>query len=79
MEWVRLHSESVTGRQGYASGYKKDVELEMLDPTGVVIEKWRLVNTWLSGDINFGDLSYDSGDLADIAASLRFDYAVLLF
>lgn len=79
MEWVRLHSESVTGRQGYAAGYKKDVELEMLDPTGVVIEKWRLVNTWLSGDINFGDLSYDSGDLADIAASLRFDYAVLLF
>ena len=79
MEWVRLHSESVTGRQGYAAGYKKDVELEMLDPTGVVIEKWRLVNTWLSGDINFGDLSYDSGDLADISASLRFDYAVLLF
>lgn len=79
MEWVRLHSESVTGRQGYAAGYKKDVELEMLDPTGVVIEKWRLVNTWLSGDINFGDLSYESGDLADIAASLRFDYAVLLF
>ena len=25
MEWVRLHSESVTGRQGYAAGYKKDV------------------------------------------------------
>lgn len=79
MEWVRLHSESVTGRQGYAAGYKKDVQLEMLDPTGVVIEKWTLVNTWLSGDINFGDLSYDSGDLADISASLRFDYAVLLF
>ena len=79
MEWVRLHSESVTGRQGYAAGYKQDVELEMLDPTGVVIEKWRLVNTWLQGDINFGDLSYESGDLADISASLRFDYAVLLF
>ena len=23
MEWVRLHSESVTGRQGYAAGYTK--------------------------------------------------------
>jgi hypothetical protein len=23
MEWVRLHSESVTGRMGYAAGYKK--------------------------------------------------------
>jgi hypothetical protein len=79
MEWVRLHSESVTGRQGYAAGYKKDIFIEMLDPTGVVVEKWQLVNTWLQGDINFGDLSYDSGDLADISASLRFDYAVLLF
>ena len=29
MEWVRLHSESITGRQGYAAGYKKDVEVEM--------------------------------------------------
>jgi hypothetical protein len=31
MEWVRLHSESITGRQGYAAGYKRPVELEMLD------------------------------------------------
>ena len=42
MEWVRLHSESVTGRQGYAAGYKKDVELEMLDPAGVTVQKWIL-------------------------------------
>ena len=25
MEWVRLHAESVTGRMGYAAGYKKDM------------------------------------------------------
>jgi hypothetical protein len=43
MEWVRLHSESVTGRQGYAAGYKKDIELEMLDPTGVVVYRIRNV------------------------------------
>jgi hypothetical protein len=42
MEWVRLHAESVTGRMGYAAGYKKDVDLEMLDPTGVAVEKWIL-------------------------------------
>ena len=29
MEWVRLQSESITGRQGYAAGYKKDIDLEM--------------------------------------------------
>ena len=34
MEWVRTHAESVTGRMGYAAGYKKNIDLEMLDPTG---------------------------------------------
>ena len=57
MEWVRLHSESVTGRQGYAAGYKKDIELELLDPTGVVIEKWILQGTMLT-NVDFGSLDY---------------------
>ena len=78
MEWVRLHAESVTGRMGYAAGYKKDVELELLDPTGVVIEKWILQGTFLTG-VNFNDLDYSSSDVADINATLRFDRAVHVF
>jgi hypothetical protein len=78
MEWVRLHSESITGRQGYAAGYKKLVEIEMLDPTGVVIEKWQLQGTMLT-TVGFGDLSYDDDGIADISATLRFDRAILLF
>jgi len=78
MEWVRLHSESVTGRQGYAAGYKKDIEIEMLDPTGVVIEKWQLQGTMIES-ANFGDLSMDDDAIADITMTLRFDRAILLF
>ena len=78
MEWIRLHSESVTGRQGYAAGYKKDVELEMLDPTGVVIEKWILQGTMVTS-ANFGDLDYSSSDIADISCTLRFDRAISVF
>ena len=78
MEWVRLHSESVTGRQGYAAGYKRDVELEMLDPTGVVVSKWILKNVMLT-DVDFGDLAYDSDALAEINATLVFDYAILAY
>lgn len=78
MEWVRLHSESVTGRQGYAAGYKKDVEVEMLDPTGVVIEKWVLQGTMLT-NVQFGDLAFDDDSIADISADLRFDRAILVF
>lgn len=78
MEWIRLHSESVTGRQGYAAGYKRDVELEMLDPTGVVVQKWILKNTMLTTS-NFGDLNYSTDDLATIQITLRFDYAILAY
>lgn len=78
MEWVRLGSESVTGRQGYAAGYKRDVELEMLDPTGVCISKWILKNSFLS-NVDFGSLQYSDDALADITATLVMDYAVLAY
>jgi hypothetical protein len=78
MEWVRLHSESITGRQGYAAGYKKNVEIEMLDPTGVVIEKWQLQGTMCT-NVHFGELSMDSDDIAEITMTLRFDRAILVF
>lgn len=78
MEWVRLHSESVTGRQGYAAGYKRDVELEMLDPTGVAVSKWILKNT-LATSADFGDLDYNQDDLATIQLQLRYDYAILAY
>lgn len=78
MEWVRLHAESVTGRMGYAAGYKKNVELEMLDPAGVVIEKWILEGTFLT-NVNFGELSYSSEDIAEITATLRPDRCILVY
>ena len=78
MEWVRLHAESVTGRMGYAAGYKKDIDLEMLDPTGVVVEKWILYGTFLS-DVNFNALAYNTDNLATITATLRMDRCVLVY
>jgi hypothetical protein len=78
MEWFRLHAESVTGRMGYAAGYKKDIELEMLDPTGVVVEKWILQGTFLTG-LDFGTLDYSQDALADISATLRMDRCILVY
>jgi hypothetical protein len=78
MEWVRLCAESVTGRMGYAAGYKKNIDLEMLDPTGVVVEKWILEGTFLS-DVNFDTLAYSSDALATISATLRMDRCVLVY
>ena len=78
MEWVRLGSESVTGRQGYAAGYKRDIELEMLDPSGNVVEKWVIVGAFLT-NVKFDDLSYSTDDIATITATLRPDYCILAF
>lgn len=78
MEWVRLCSESVTGRQGYAAGYKRDIELEMLDPTGVCVQKWILKNAWLS-NVDFGSLQYSDDALADITATIVVDYCILCY
>jgi hypothetical protein len=78
MEWVRLCAESVTGRMGYAAGYKKNVDLEMLDPTGVVVEKWILEGTFLTS-ADFGALDYKSDSIATITASLRMDRCILVY
>lgn len=78
MEWVRLCSESVTGRQGYAMGYKRDIELEMLDPTGVCVQKWILKGAWIS-NCNFNNLDYSQDGIADITAQIVVDYCVLAF
>ena len=78
MEWFRLHAESVTGRMGYAAGYKKNVDLEMLDPTGVVVEKWKLEGCFIT-DLNFNELDYSRDDLASITTSLRMDRCILIY
>ena len=42
MEWVRLHHESVTGRDGYSDFYKKDITFNSLGPVGDKVEEWTL-------------------------------------
>ena len=78
MEWVRLCAESVTGRMGYAAGYKKNIDLELLDPTGVVVEKWILEGAWLSS-VDFGSLGYSTDGIAEINATLRPDRCILVY
>lgn len=78
MEWVRLASESVTGRQGYAVAYKRDLVLEMLDPTGTAVSQWIIKNA-MPVNVNFGDLAYDDDGLATIEIAIRPDYCILSF
>ena len=63
---------------GYAAGYKKNVDLELLDPTGVVVEKWILEGTFLTS-ADFGSLDYKSDAIANITVSMRMDRCVLVY
>ena len=78
MEWIRLCAESVTGRMGYAAGYKKNVDLEMLDPTGVVVEKWILEGSFLLG-YDGGSLAYNSDNIAGITCQMQMDRCILVY
>ena len=79
MEWVRLHKESVTGRDGYSDFYKKEIKFNLLGPVGDKVEEWVLKGAFLTA-ANFNDLSMDDGAaVADIALTIRYDYAILSF
>ena len=79
MEWVRLHHESVTGRDGYSDFYKKEITFNLLGPVGDKVEEWILKGAFIQS-ANFNDLDMANGtDVADISLTLRYDYAILSF
>lgn len=76
MEWVRLHHESVTGRDGYADFYKKDIVINMLGPVGDKVEEWILKGCIIT-ETNFGDADWSVDDPAEISLTLQPDYCIL--
>jgi len=78
MEWVRTSHESLTGRDGYADFYKKDIDIYMLGPVGDKIENWKLKGAFIL-NAQFGELDWTSNDPAEITLTLAYDYAVLEF
>jgi hypothetical protein len=78
MEWVRLSHESITGRDGYADFYKKDIDIYMLGPVGDKIEQWKLKGAFINNAV-FNDLDWASNDPSEITLTLSYDYAILEF
>lgn len=76
MEWVRLHAESTTGRMGYAVGYKKNLILNGLDPTGVPVETWQLIGCQIV-NASFDDYDYGADDLTYATITIQPDRCLL--
>jgi hypothetical protein len=79
MEWVRLHHESVTGRDGYSDFYKKDLVIDVLGPVGDIVGEWIIKGAFIK-EANFGDYSWDTENQAvNITMTIAMDYCVLNF
>jgi hypothetical protein len=77
MEWVRLSHESITGRDGYAEFYKKDISFYMLGPVGDKVEQWTLKGAFIT-KAAFGELDFsNTNEPATIDLTLTYDYAIL--
>jgi hypothetical protein len=78
MEWIRFHHESLTGRDGYAADYKRDLEFYALSGLGEKIENWTLKGAFIS-DANFGQMDWGTEDAVTIELTLKYDYAILQY
>jgi len=79
MEWVRLHHESVTGRDGYSDFYKKDVTIDILGPVGDIVSEWIIKGAFIKS-ATFGDYNWDTDNVAtNLTITLGMDYCVLNF
>jgi hypothetical protein len=79
MEWIRTSHESITGRDGYADFYKKNIDFYALGPVGDKVEQWKLVGAFIS-NAEFGDFNWSNGaDPVEITLTITYDYAILEF
>jgi len=78
MEWIRLSHESVTGRDGYADFYKKDITINVLGPVGDKVEEWTLKGAFVS-NADFGQMDWGSQEPVMVNLTLSMDYCVLQF
>jgi len=79
MEWVRLHHESVTGRDGYSDFYKKDLTFNVLGPVGDVVSEWIIKGAMITS-ADFGGYGWDDVDAAvSLTMEVQPDYCILNF
>lgn len=77
MEWVRLHHESVTGRDGYSDFYKKDVTINVLGPVDDIVSEWIIKGAFIK-TANFGEYNWDTEAQAiNLQVTLGMDYCIL--
>jgi hypothetical protein len=76
MEWVRLHHESVTGRDGYSDFYKKDLNLSIIGPIGDIVSEWIIKGAFIKS-FTAGNYDWATSDAIELSLTLGMDYCIL--
>ena len=71
-QWQRQHTDFATGKGGYAQTYKKNLTLNIEDPTGAVVQKFRLYGCCI-GELDGGELDMTSDDIAMVTFTMYYD------
>lgn len=76
MEWLAMHSETITGRDGYEAFYRRQCTLELTGPATDVIERWEYYNCFIT-NASFGDVTWESDQPLEINLTIRYDDVIL--
>ncbi len=77
-EWLMMHSDTYSGRDGYSAFYRREATLEMLGPGNDIVEKWEFHNVWMSST-SFGDTNWETDTPMEINVTLEFDDVFLRY
>lgn len=77
-EWLLLHAEKFTGRDGYPQFYRKTCTLETLGPAGDVVERWDYLNCFIT-TVDFGQMDWETDQQVEITLTIRYDDVLLRF
>jgi hypothetical protein len=70
-----LHQDVPLGRDEYGDTYKKDVQIQLLAPSGeTVVGTWKLVGAFMSS-IDFGSMDWSDEAIVQPSIVLAYDYA----
>ena len=78
IEWIRLHHESATGRDGYQDFYKKNINFQVLGPVGDKVEEWTLKGAYVQST-SAGSLDWSTDSALMMSITVAYDYAILQF
>jgi hypothetical protein len=70
-----LAHESVTGRNGYADFYKKDITINVIGPVGDKVEEWTLKGAFPTV-VNMNSMDWGTQDPLMVNLTIRYDYAI---